>query len=141
MLPENPSQAGLIRLAVAGLHLSGQPLNPQLLNLGARLAGTYKTAPSYRLYALERPGRKFPGMVRQSEGGAAVVLEVWEMTPAALGAFLENVKEPLCIGTVELENGEKVKGFLCEPSGVEDALEITAYGGWRAYLAETKPPV
>ena len=130
----------LTRLAVAGLHLSGQPLNPQLLNLGARLAGTFRTVPRYRLYAIERPGRKFPGMVRQSEGGAAVTLEVWEMSSAALGAFLENVKEPLCIGTVELESGEKVKGFLCEPSGVEGALDITSYGGWRAYLAETKPP-
>ncbi|MDB5050799.1 MAG: gatA [Fibrobacteres bacterium] len=138
--PDSRGPASLIRLAVAGLHLSGQPLNPQLLNLGARLAGTFKTVPRYRLYALERPGRKFPGMVRQSEGGAAVVLEVWELTPAALGAFLENVKEPLCIGTVELENGEKVKGFLCEPSGVDGAVEITDYGGWRAYLAESKPP-
>ncbi|HKP94366.1 MAG TPA: allophanate hydrolase [Fibrobacteria bacterium] len=138
--PEASRQRTLTRLAVAGLHLSGQSLNPQLLDLGARLLGTFKTVPRYRLYALERRGRKFPGMVRQSEGGAAVLLEVWELTPAALGAFLENVKEPLCIGTVELDNGEKVKGFLCEPSGVEDAVEITAYGGWRAYLAETKPP-
>jgi allophanate hydrolase len=129
-----------MRLAVAGLHLSGQPLNSQLLDLGARLAGTYKTAPVYRVYALERPGRRFPGLIRQREGGGAVELEVWEMTPAALGAFMENVKEPLCIGTVELETGEKVKGFLCEPTGIGDAPDITAYGGWRAYLAGSKPP-
>jgi allophanate hydrolase len=132
--------ARTVRLAVAGLHLSGQPLNFQLLNLGARLAGTRKTAPRYRLYALERPGRKFPGMVRQIEGGAAVELEVWEMAPAALGAFMENVKEPLCIGHVELENGEKALGFLCEASAAEDAVDITGYGGWRAYLAGRNAP-
>jgi allophanate hydrolase len=134
------ASAGKVRLAVAGLHLSGQPLNFQLLNLGARLAGTRKTAPRYRLYALERPGRKFPGLVRQIEGGAAVELEVWEMGPAALGAFMENVKEPLCIGQVELENGEKAMGFLCEAWAAEDAVEITNYGGWRAYLAGRKSP-
>jgi allophanate hydrolase len=127
--------AAPMRLAVAGLHLSGQPLNPQLLDLGARLVGTRNTAPVYRLYALERPGRKFPGLVRQLQGGGAVELEVWEMTAQALGRFMDFVKEPLCIGTVELEDGEKVKGFLCEPAGVGDAADITALGGWRAYLA------
>ena len=67
-------------------------------------------------------------------------LEVWEMTAEALGEFMIHVKEPLCIGTVELETGEKVKGFLCEPTGVGNAREITEYGGWRAYLAGTKLP-
>ncbi len=134
---------GAVKLAVAGLHLSGQPLNHQLIDLGASLSGTWKTAPVYRVYAVERPGRKFPGLVRQPQGGGAVELEVWEMSPAALGAFMENVKEPLCIGTVELETGEKVKGFLCEPTGVEGAQDITGFGGWRGYLShqlERKPP-
>ena len=87
------------------------------------------------MYALERPGRKFPGLVRQAQGGGAVELEVWEMSARALGRFMDYVKEPLCIGTVELEDGEKVKGFLCEPAGVGDADDITGLGGWRAYLA------
>jgi allophanate hydrolase len=122
------------RLAVAGLHLSGQPLNGQLLELGARLAETVRTAPCYRMHVIERPGRKFPGLVRAAEGGA-VELEVWEMSPAALGAFMEKVAEPLCIGTIELESGEKVKGFLCEGWAAAGARDITALGGWRAYLA------
>lgn len=134
-IPADDAPAATMRLAVAGLHLSGQPLNPQLLDLGARLAGTRHTAPVYRLYALERPGRKFPGLVRQVKGGGPVELEVWEMTAQAFGRFMDYVKEPLCIGTVELEDGEKVKGFLCEPAGVGDAEDITALGGWRAYLA------
>jgi allophanate hydrolase len=122
-----------LRLAVAGLHLSGQPLNGQLLGLGARLAATVRTAPSYRMYVIERPGRKFPGLVR-SAGGGSLELEVWELSPAGMGAFLEKVAEPLCIGTVELENGEKVKGFLCEAWAAEGARDITALGGWRPYL-------
>jgi hypothetical protein len=31
-----------------------------------------------------------------------------------------------------------VKGFLVEPTGVEDALEITHLGGWRNHLATLK---
>ena len=133
------SEPPLSRLAVAGLHLTGQPLNGQLTELGARLAGTFKTMPKYRLFALERPGRIFPGLIRQTEGGGAVELEVWEMSPASLGAFMDKVMEPLCIGTVELETGEKVKGFLCEPSGIGEAVEITSFGGWRAYLERRGP--
>ncbi|MEO6094225.1 MAG: allophanate hydrolase [Fibrobacteria bacterium] len=135
-----PSTATAVKLAVAGLHLSGQPLNSQLTDLGARLVTTCKTAPVYRAFALERPGRVFPGLVRVGEGGGAMELEVWEISGSALGAFMENVKEPLCIGTVELETGEKIKGFLCEQAGVGSAREITELGGWRAYLAESKPP-
>lgn len=124
-----------LRLAVAGLHLSGQPLNGQLLEVGARLAETVRTAPRYRMYVIERPGRKFPGLVRVQEGGF-LELEVWELDPAGMGAFLAKVLEPLCIGTVELDTGEKVKGFLCEAWAIEGAREITALGGWRGYLAE-----
>lgn len=139
--PEPPAADGAVageprpmRLAVAGLHLSGQPLNGQLLELGARLAGAVRTAPRYRMHVIERPGRRFPGLVRDEAGGA-LELEVWELSPAALGAFLDKVVEPLCIGTVELEDGEKVKGFLCEAWAAEGARDITALGGWRAYLA------
>jgi allophanate hydrolase len=39
------------------------------------------------------------------------------------------------IGTVALEDGRAVKGFLCEANAVAGALDITAYGGWRAYRA------
>jgi allophanate hydrolase len=138
-MPQLPAPAA-VKLAVAGLHLSGQPLNSQLTQLGARLVSNCRTAPVYRAFALARPGRVFPGLVRVGEGGGAVELEVWEMAPSALGAFMEYVKEPLCIGTVELETGEKVKGFLCEQDGVGGARDITEFGGWRAYLAESQPP-
>ena len=41
---------------------------------------------------------------------------------------------PLCIGTVELEDGTTVKGFLCEAQGLAGAADITEHGGWRAFL-------
>lgn len=122
-------------LAVAGLHLSGQPLNGQLLELGARLRGRFRTAPCYRLYSIRKEGRHFPGVVRQTSGGSAVEVEVWDMCWPALGSFLKNVRPPLVIGTVELATGENVKGFLCEDYAAAEGEDITGFGGWLAYKA------
>ena len=125
------------RLAVAGLHLSDQPLNKQLTDLDAKLFGTFKTAPVYRLYVIEKPDRKIPGLIRQAENseGFKIEVEVWEFTAEGLGKFMKLVREPLAIGTLELENGEKVLGFLCEPYVIPTAKEISQFGGWRGYLA------
>ncbi|MFI0896523.1 allophanate hydrolase [Streptomyces sp. NPDC020983] len=125
-----------VRLAVVGAHLSGQPLNPQLLALGARLAGTTATAPAYRLYALDTVPPK-PGLVRVAEGGAAVEAEVWELSPAALGSLTAALPRPMALGRVTLHDGTEATGFLCEPAALADAADITAHGGWRAYLSRT----
>jgi allophanate hydrolase len=124
-------------LAVVGLHLSGQPLNGQLLDLGARLRGRFRTASCYRLFSIRREGRHFPGLVRQTSGGGPVEVEVWDLTWPALGEFLSKVKPPLVIGTVELATGEPVKGFLCEAHALTggEAEDITAHGGWLAFKA------
>jgi len=123
------------RLAVVGAHLSGQPLNHQLLDLGARLVAATTTAPVYRLFDLgTTPAR--PGMVREPSGGSAIELEVWELDAAGLGAFVPRVPAPLVIGSVELADGSVVLGFLCEQYAVHGARDITAFGGWRAYRAQ-----
>jgi len=121
--------ASAVRLAVVGAHLSGMPLNHQLTERRARLVRTARTAPTYRLYALE--GK--PGLVRADAGGA-IELEVWELEPREFGSFVAQIPAPLGIGTLELEDGEQVKGFLCEPYAVRGRPDITQYGGWRAYL-------
>ena len=124
-----------IRLAVVGAHLEGQPLHYQLTELGARLEQATVTSPRYRLFALDGTVPAKPGLVRQSLGGSPVQVEVYSLDPAAFGQFVAQVAQPLCIGNVELASGEWVKGFLCEPSATEGARDITALGGWRAYLA------
>jgi allophanate hydrolase len=122
------------RLAVVGAHLSGQPLNHQLLELGARLVASTTTAPLYRLFDLgTTPAR--PGMVREAHGGAAIEVEVWEFDPPGLGTFLPRVPAPLAIGSVELVDGTTVLGFLCESYALGSARDITSFGGWRAYRA------
>lgn len=122
-----------IELFVAGAHLSGMPLNGQLTERGARLLGEARTAPSYRLYALDTQPPK-PGVVRVEADGASLPGEVWLLSPATLGTFLAAIPQPMALGEVELDDGRRVVGFLCEPIALEGARDITATGGWRAYL-------
>ncbi|MEU6774909.1 allophanate hydrolase [Streptomyces sp. NPDC046759] len=123
-----------VRLAVIGAHLSGQPLNGQLLAVGGRLVRATTTAAAYRLYALDTLPAK-PGLVRVGEGGGAIESEVWQLPAEGLGALLAALPRPMALGSVELADGSFVTGFLCEPEAVEGARDITSFGGWRAYLA------
>ncbi|MFE7776169.1 allophanate hydrolase [Streptomyces sp. NPDC057445] len=122
-----------VHLAVVGAHLSGQPLNPQLLALGARLVRTTTTAPHYRLYALSTDPPK-PGLVHVPAGGAAIAAEVWELPAEGLGRLTAALPRPMAIGRVVLADGGSVAGFLCEPGALDNAEDITACGGWRRYL-------
>jgi allophanate hydrolase len=124
---------GLIELVVVGAHLSGQPLNHQLTDRGGRLAAETSTSPRYRFYALADTEPPKPGLVRVTEGGAAIEVEVWSLPVAGFGSFVAEVPPPLGIGSVELADGRWARGFICEPIGLEGATDITAFGGWRAY--------
>jgi len=129
-----PRKSKDLLLAVVGAHLSGEPLNHQLTDLGATLIKTAWTSPHYRLFALANTAPAKPGLVRSTgSDGAAVEVEVWQLSHAATGALLADVVAPLCIGHIELENGEWVHGFLCEGHATARARDITAFGGWRPY--------
>ncbi|HEY0833374.1 MAG TPA: allophanate hydrolase [Azospirillum sp.] len=140
-LPEGPppdadrAAPGTVRLAVVGAHLSGQPLNHQLTGCGARLVRTARTAEGYRLHALAGTVPAKPGLVRDPAGAGGIELEVWELDDAAFGRFVAEVPAPMTIGTVVLEDGTPVKGFLCEPIALQGAEDITRFGGWRRWLA------
>ena len=131
-LLQNPNS---ISLAVCGAHMSGLPLNHQLTERGARLARTCRTAPDYRLFALTdfKPPR--PGMVRAA-AGAPIEVEVWDVPAAAFGSFVDGIPAPLGIGTVKLEDGAQVKGFLCEAYAAQGARDITSLGSWRQFIQE-----
>jgi allophanate hydrolase len=131
-----PEKPGHVRIAVCGAHLSGLPLNGQLSRRGGQLVKSARTASSYRLYAL--PDGKRPGLLRQAPG-AAIEVEVWELPVAEFGGFVAEIPAPLGIGSLELEDGECVQGFLCEAYAVADALDITGHGGWKSYLRGCDP--
>ncbi len=126
---------GFIRVAVCGAHMSSLPLNHQLTDRGGQMLLATRSAAQYRLYALPGGGVRRPGMLR-SEAGSAIELEVWEVPAAAFGSFVAGIPAPLGIGTIELESGETVQGFVCESYATQDAEDITSYGSWRRYLAK-----
>jgi len=134
---ENPIPQGQIAIAVLGAHLSGLPLNHQLTDLGATLHRTCKTAPKYRFYALPNTTPPKPALLRVTENGQQIELEIWLMAPQSFGTFVANIPGPLGIGTIELEDNTTVKGFLCEPYALTGAKDISDSGGWRNYLAKT----
>lgn len=121
-----------VLLAVNGTLMRGLELNPNLLDAGATFVREARTAPVYRLWSI---GDRHPAMIRVAHGGASIALEVWSVPPEGLASIL--LKEPpgLCIGKVELEDGTQTLGVLGEPLLCEGMREITAYGGWRAYVA------
>ena len=125
-----------VRIAVVGAHLSGQPLNHQLTGRGGRLVAATRTSRDYRLHRLPGTVPPKPGLVRAPGPDAvAVEVEVWELGEAEFGSFVAEVPPPLAIGTVELEGGDAVAGFVCEPGALEGARDISHHGGWRAFLA------
>ena len=76
-----------------------------------------------------------PGMVRVPAGGASLVVEVWEMPATAYGSFVALIPAPLGIGTLVLDDGSSVQGFVCESIALDGAEDITHHGGWRRYIA------
>ncbi|SHN48659.1 allophanate hydrolase [Erythrobacter sanguineus] len=122
-----------IKLAVVGAHLEGMPLHWQLTSREATFVGAFTTAPTYRLYAMADSVPPKPALVH-SPDGAAIAIEVYELGMAAFGSFVAEVPPPLAIGTVTLEDGTSVKGFVAEPRALEGAEDITHLGGWRAYI-------
>jgi allophanate hydrolase len=137
-LPSEPVSPAVdsVRLAVVGAHLSGQPLNGQLIERNARLIKTCRTAPQYQLFALRGTVPPKPGLIRHSNSnGKGIEVEVWDMPLQHFGSFVSLIPAPLGIGTLTLDDGEQVKGFICEGHAVADAVDITHHGGWRSYLA------
>jgi allophanate hydrolase len=125
-----------IDLFVVGAHLTGQPFNRQLVEAGGTLTRVTTTAPHYRLHELGTVPRK-PGLVRVPVGGVSIEGEVWRLPAAGFGTFVAAIPSPMVIGKVTLADGAEVSGFLVEPVAIEDAPDISHFGGWRSYLAAT----
>lgn len=123
-----------VRVAVVGAHLRGMPLNFQLTTRDAAFVEATETAPCYRLYALANTKPAKPGIARQAQG-AAIAVELWDIPLARFGEFVAEIPAPLGIGSLELADGRWVKGFICEPAALHDAIDITEFKGWRNWIA------
>jgi allophanate hydrolase len=126
---------GLIEIAAVGAHLSGLPLNNELVALGGVLLREVETVPAYRLFALPGAVPPKPGLLRVAPGeGSAIKAEIWGLDAAAFGRFVANIPSPLGIGTLSFTDGTSAKGFLVEAEAVKGAKDVTRFGGWRAYI-------
>ena len=132
-----PVDATRITVAVVGAHLSGMPLNGQLTERGATLVGPARTSAAYRLYALPGTVPAKPGLLRTGSG-APIDVELWSMPLAHYGSFVALIGSPLGIGSLELDDGRRVQGFVCEAWATEGARDITELGGWRAWVTHQK---
>jgi allophanate hydrolase len=124
-----------IEIAVVGAHLSGLPLNRELVELGGIFIRSVETTSDYRFYVLPEASPAKPGLLRVAEGnGARINAEIWALDPAGFGVFVNNIPSPLSIGTIRFADGSSAKGFVVEAEAVRNAQEISNLGGWRAYL-------
>jgi allophanate hydrolase len=129
---------GYVRVSVAGAHLQGQPFHAALCKLGARFVRACRTAPKYRFYGFMELSPPRPGLLATHEQGGAITVEIYDLPFEGFGRLVASVAPPLAIGTVELEDGESVKGFLCESCAARKARDITEFGGWLAFRASSK---
>lgn len=127
----------MIKVAVCGAHMSGLPLNSQLMALGGEFVEATTTTSDYQLFVLNgfKPSR--PGLLRALKNGAMIALEIWQLPIENYGKFVASVPSPLGFGTLNLIDGSTVQGFLCEAYATQNAIEISHLGGWRAFLAQT----
>jgi allophanate hydrolase len=140
--PQQTATDDTVLLAVAGAHLTGQPLNPDLLGLGGRLAYTARTDASYRMFEIPGPMPR-PGLTRRmgarGERGDGIEVEVWRLPASAMAGLLASVMPPLAVGPMDLADGTQVLGFVCTTDASDAGRDITSFGGWRAYLAAATP--
>jgi hypothetical protein len=130
--PASSADAAPVLLAVNGTLMRGLKLNPNMTAAGATFVRQTTTEARYRLWTINDD---HPAMIRVTSGpGVAVEVEVWSVPASGLSGILLSEPPGLSIGKVRLSDGSVVLGVLGEPALVEGQLEITAHGGWRAYI-------
>lgn len=67
--------------------------------------------------------------MRVDNNGAAIEVEIWNVPAENFGSFVAQIPAPLAIGKIELADGNKVSGFMCEAYAVKGARDITELGG------------
>src|SRR5438270_4941237 len=102
---------------------------------GAPLVTQTRTAPRYRLHSV---GGRFPALEPVAGTGAPIAGEVYDLPFDVLRESLLPAEPPeLELGVIELAGGAGALGMILRrpcPS-VGDLIDITGYGGWRAYLS------
>ena len=115
--------------------MRGEPLNPQLMALGARFVRDIATAPDYRLLSLPSTTAVTKVALIPAANGTSIIGELWRLSPHALGLLLDSVGHPQSLGKIRTDDGTSVCGFLADTTVAAQATDITEFGGWRAFAA------
>jgi allophanate hydrolase len=125
------SHSAFVDLVVCGAHLSGMPLNWQLVDRQGILLETTDTAAAYKMFAV--PGEvERPALIRSPDKGCTFAVEVWRLPIEHFGSFVTGIAQPLGIGKVELSDGRWLTGFIAE-SVASLEKNISEFGSWRNY--------
>jgi len=119
-----------VELFVNGTLMRGLALHQNLS--GAEFLEACCTAPRYRVYSI---GDVHPGMFEVDLGGVAVDGELYRVPDDVLARVEAGEPAGLYRGPVYLSDGRIVDGILYPRELAERHLDISAYGGWRAYTA------
>lgn len=123
-------------VAVVGAHLTGLPLNGQLLRLGGRLHTRDRTDSGYRMLRLPGTGLPRPALVTSSQGPAhGFPVELWDLPLQSVGELAGLVPAPLGLGQVRLTGDREVLGFICQDGGADGGRDISVDGGWRMHTS------
>ena len=89
------------------------------------------------MFALPGASPPKPGLLGVAPGkGHAIEVELWALSYGEFGRFVSDVPPPLAIGTLNLADGRRVKGFLVEADATKGARDISEMGGWRAFVTK-----
>jgi allophanate hydrolase len=114
--------------AFYGTFTSGQPGHANLA--GARLLEQTRTAPSYRLYAVDG----LPALV-PSDTGVSIACEVYDIDEEHLARLAEIEPPGWSRAPLELADGRRVEAFLASPDVAARGSDASAHGSWAAYVA------
>ena len=119
-------------LAVNGTLMRGLELNPNLLAVGATFVREDETDACYRIWSI---GDRHPAM--HAHAGRGHARGARAVGRSARGPRVDPAERAAGAGDRQggAEDGSIVLGVLGEPFLCEGQREITAFGGWRAYIA------
>ncbi|KAI0100229.1 allophanate hydrolase subunit 2-domain-containing protein [Nemania sp. FL0031] len=138
-----PFEQSLLHMALVGAHLRGFPLNKNLTSRGGVFHQLTATSSSYRLFALADSKPREPELRRvlAGEEGHEIEVEIWHLPKTCFGEFLATIPFPLGIEQIELTHHTWANGFVCDFSALQNALDITEIGDWRAYINSITQPL
>jgi allophanate hydrolase len=124
-------------IVLVGAHMSGLPLNALVTGRGGRLQRRTMTASGYRMVRVPGTGVPRPALLPDPDGTQTFAVEVWEVPLQAIGALAAELAAPLQLGHVRLADGDTLLGYVGDIAALSAAEDISAAGGWRAYLEQS----